>query len=279
MAVNPANGTVHVVWTQDPDGFGAGVDDAAVYHARSLDGGTTWSVPAILGGHASDQFFPMIRSTGEGTLAVAWYDRRDDPAGLAIDVYATGSFDDGATFTPLERITTTSFGLPRILPSYDTRVRNCYMGDYNGMEATPGGSFLLGWGDNRDPGPSANNGVDQNIYAAVYTPPPPPPPGPGPGGRIGSELCSRTRPSARQDEVLVGDRRKNRICGFAGDDTLRGKANNDTLLGGAGNDLMVGGPGNDLLRGGGGRDVARGGPGRDRCLGGTGREPERSCER
>ena len=275
MAVNPTNGTVHVVWTQDPDGFRAGVDDAAVYHARSLDGGTTWSGPAILGNHPSDQFFPMIRSTGGGTLGVAWYDRRNDPAGLAIDVYAAGSFDDGATFSPPERITTTSFGVPRILPNYDTTVRNCYMGDYNGMEATPGGSFLLGWGDNRDPGPVANNGVNQSIYAALFTPPPPPPPpGPGPGGSIRSQLCSRTRPTARQDEILIGDGRNNRICGFGGDDILRGKAGNDTLLGGAGDDVLVGGPGNDLLKGGRGRDVARGGPGRDRCLSS---EVTRSC--
>jgi len=249
-----------------------------VYHSRSMDGGTTWSAPAILGGHPADQFFPMARTSGSGALAVAWYDRRDDPAGFAMDVYATSSHDDGATFSPLERITTTGFGVPMIRPNYDTALRDCYMGDYNAMAATPGGSFLLGWGDNRDPGTAANNGLDQNVYAATYVPPRPPP-GPSPGGRRISESrlwCDRNRPTATGDEIVLGDGRKNRLCGFAGDDVLRGKANNDTLLGGAGNDLLAGGPGQDLLKGGGGRDRARGGGGRDRCVSS---EVRRSCEK
>ncbi|MGH2710179.1 MAG: sialidase family protein, partial [Actinomycetota bacterium] len=72
MTVNPQTGSIHLVWTQDPDGFGSGVDDAAVYHSRSTDGGSTWSAPVILGSHATDQFFPVVRASSSGTVAVNW---------------------------------------------------------------------------------------------------------------------------------------------------------------------------------------------------------------
>jgi hypothetical protein len=260
MAVNPATGSVHLLWTQDPDGFRSGVDDAAVYYARSADQGATWSAPAILGGHPTDQFFPMIRAAPDGTVAAAWYDRRNDPSNLLIDMYATASHDDGATFSSLERVTNTSFNVPQILPNYDTGIRNCYMGDYNGMAATATGSFLLGWGDNRDPGPAANNGVDQNIYAALYAPPKPPGPDPaGPGG------CD-----------ITGTPGKDRLGGTAAGETICGLGGKDRLSGKAGNDVLKGGGGADVLRGGSGRDRIIGGPGRDRCPGTA--DTERTCE-
>jgi hypothetical protein len=275
MAVDPVSGTIHVVWTEDPDGFGAGADDAAVLYSRSTDGGTGWFAPVILGSHTTDQFFPMVRTDPAGTVGVAWYDRRNDPGNLLIDVYLVTSSDAGATFSDLHRVTTQSFGVNKTRPSFDTATRNCYMGDYNGMVGTTGGRFLLGWGDNRDPGPPANNGVDPNIYSGVHTPEPP---GNGNGddggGTVRSELCTRTREGSGEREILVGDGRKNRMCGFGGSDVLRGKGGNDTLLGGGGNDSLSGGPGTDLLKGSGGRDVAVGGGGSDRCLSS---ERDRSC--
>jgi RTX calcium-binding nonapeptide repeat (4 copies) len=259
MTVNPVTGTVHLLWTQDPDGFRLGVDDAAVYHARSTDQGATWSPPAILGSHPTDQLFPMIRAAPDGTVVAAWYDRRNDPSNLLIDMYAIPSFDDGATFGPLERITNTSFAVPKILPNYDTGIRNCYMGDYNGMAATPTGDFLLGWGDNRDPGPAENNGVDPNIYAATYVPPRPPVIHIDP-------RCSIVGTAGR--DVLLGTPGEDLICGLTGKDKLRGMR---------GNDVLNGGGGADLLRGGLGRDRLLGGPGRDRCPGRG--DVERGCER
>jgi hypothetical protein len=178
-------------------------------------------------------------------------------------MYAAASFDDGASFEPLERISNTSFGVPRILPNYDTGIRNCYMGDYNGMAPAPSGGFLLGWGDNRDPGPAANNGVDPNIYGALYTPARPtgPGPGPGPGG-----TCD-----------VTGTPRRDRLDGTAGPDTICGLGGKDRLVGKGGNDVLKGGGGADVLRGGPGRDRLLGGPGRDRCAGAQ--DVERSCAR
>jgi hypothetical protein len=61
------------------------------------------------------------------------------------------------------------------------------------------------------------------------------------------------------DDVIVGDRRVNRIRAKGGDDTICGLA------------------GADHLKGGPGRDRLRGGPGDDRCHGGPGKDRERSC--
>ena len=262
MAINPVTGSIQVLWTQNPDAFGSG-DAVEVYRSRSTDAGTTWSPPSILGGHPTDQFFPMVRVGPDGAVVAAWYDRRNDSSNLLIDMYAATSFDDGATFGPLERLTTTSFGVPKILPNYDTAVRSCYMGDYNGMDATGTGSFLVGWGDNRDPGPAANNGVDQNIYGAVYTPTKPQGPGPGPGPGGGCDITG-TPGNDRLGGTKVGET----ICGLGGKDRLSGKGGNDVLKGGPKADVLRGGPGKDRLLGGGGRD---------RCAGKT--DIERSCAR
>ena len=266
MAVDPVSGVIHLVWTQDPDGFGGGVDDSAVYYSRSTDGGFGWSPPAILGDHPTDQFFPLVRADSEGTVAVAWYDRRNDPGNFFIDVYLTTSSDGGVTFSDLHRVTTTSFGVPRIRPNYDTGVRNCYMGDYNGMTAAPEGGFLLGWGDNRDAGPQENFGVDPNIYSGIHIPPLPPT---GPCDVNGT----------REDDTLRGGPGGETICGRGGNDVLVGMGGNDVLKGGPGSDVLRGGRGRDTLLGGGGRDTLVGGPGRDRCRGGAGRDTERGCER
>jgi Ca2+-binding RTX toxin-like protein len=114
---------------------------------------------------------------------------------------------------------------------------------------------LLGWGDNRDPGPPENNGVDQNVYSGVFVPAPP--------EEDPSSLCSRERASSGDDEILIGDNGANQICGFGGNDTLRGLNGADTLRGGPGKDIHAGGKGKDNLKGGPGRDVMRGGKGPD----------------
>ena len=110
---------------------------------------------------------------------------------------------------------------------------------------------------------------------AVTPPPPPPPPPPRPGRRITTGLCDRNRPTANQDEILVGTNGPNQICGFGGRDTLRGRGGPDTLRGGPGKDVLAGGNGKDNLRGGGGADSMRGGRGADTLRGGGGNDVAR----
>ena len=79
--------------------------------------------------------------------------------------------------------------------------------------------------------------------------------------------------------IILGNNKKNKlpgtagndvILGFGGNDTLLGRNGNDVLKGGAGNDILDGGRGKDKLFGGDGMDFLRGGAGADKLVGGAG---------
>lgn len=94
------DGNLYAVWTAD--GFQAeatpGLD---VYYSYSKDGGLIWSDPIVLnndGNPGAEQFFPSLAVNKKGTLAVSWYDRREDPNNLLTKYYMTYSRDGGLTF-------------------------------------------------------------------------------------------------------------------------------------------------------------------------------------
>ena len=149
------NGNLYVVWASDPTGS---TDNSDVFFSRSTNGGTTWSAPLQLGGGTTtDQFEPNVAVGGdEGTVTVAWYDRRNDPTNnFNIDVFKAFSTDGGATFGAIQRVTNTSFGLPQLNPSFDSAITNCYMGEYIGVAADAGAFYYL-WGDDRNTVTNAN---------------------------------------------------------------------------------------------------------------------------
>ncbi len=63
---------------------------------------------------------------------------------------------------------------------------------------------------------------------------------------------------------------RNRLFGYAGNDTLIGSDEDDFLYGGAGDDLLIGGKGHDDLYGGQGNDILIGGEGDDNLYGNEG---------
>lgn len=150
----PFTGNIYMVWASDP--FSA-TDNADIFISRSTDGGVTWSPDMQLaGGTFADQFLPTVAVGGTGTVAVAWYDRRNDPINnFMIDLYTTLSRDGGATFGPLIRINDTSFGVPPInhqptaLGNFDPGRAACYMGDYIAIAADETYVYYA-WGDNRN---------------------------------------------------------------------------------------------------------------------------------
>ncbi len=147
----PYDGSLYLVWASDPTGT---PDNSDVFFSRSLDNGATWSTPVQLGTEAgpqtTDQFEPFVAVGGTGTVSVAWYDRRNDAANNnLIDVYKTFSYDGGATFEPLSRVTDVSFPPPPIRPNFDPGVATCYMGEYIAV-AADATSFYYMWGDNRN---------------------------------------------------------------------------------------------------------------------------------
>jgi hypothetical protein len=101
-------------------------------------------------------------------------------------------------------------------------------------------------------------GQDDSIGADARTKPPP-----------RSACTVRGTPG---DDVLVGTRKRDVLCGLGGDDVLRGKGGKDTLVGGDGNDVLTGSYGADSLFGGNGDDALRGNGGNDKLFGGAGED-------
>jgi hypothetical protein len=150
------NGNLYVVWVSDPSG--ANTDNGDVFFSRSTNGGANWSAPRQLGGGTTtDQFEPNVAVGGDqGSVSVAWYDRRNDPANnFSVDVYKAFSTDGGATFGAIQRVTNTSFGVPQLNPNFDSAMATCYMGEYIGIAADAGRFYYL-WGDNRNTITNAN---------------------------------------------------------------------------------------------------------------------------
>lgn len=146
------NGTVYIAFAA----AGGVDDDADVFVVRSPDG-VSWNSPvAINKAPASNQgkdpekrdnWLPAIAVASDGTVAVSFYDRRDDDANMKINVYIARSTDGGSSWRN-DPVTSTSFGIPQLWPTnFDPVPAPCYMGDYNGLAAV-GTSFHLVWGDN-----------------------------------------------------------------------------------------------------------------------------------
>jgi hypothetical protein len=149
------NGNLYVVWASDPAGA---TDNSDVFFSRSTNGGVNWSAPIQLGGGTTtDQFEPNVVVGGdEGTVTVAWYDRRNDTANnFNIDVFKAFSTDGGQTFGALQRVTNQNWGVPQLNPNFDNAIANCYMGEYIGVAADAGRFYYL-WGDNRNTITNAN---------------------------------------------------------------------------------------------------------------------------
>jgi hypothetical protein len=142
----PHSGDVYVAWVGDPPGL---PDNADVFLARSSDRGRNWRVRRIGAAGPTDQFEPNLAVGGDGQLAIAWYDRRNDPANnLAIDVYATYSLNGGDSFLPPSRVTDASFPTPPLLPHYDPIARQCHWGEYLAVATDAQSAYFL-WTDNR----------------------------------------------------------------------------------------------------------------------------------
>ncbi len=90
-----ADGHLYLTWTV------ASRDGYAVQVWRSEDGGNTW-LPGVTvndnerpAGHVN----PAIAVDARGSIAVAWYDRRDEPDDRCHRLFVAGSVDGGRTFS------------------------------------------------------------------------------------------------------------------------------------------------------------------------------------
>jgi len=102
--------------------------------------GTTWSagVPVAPSSATHDQFFPWINVASNGEVAVTWLDRRNDPANLKYDAFATGSTNGGTSF--LGNIKLTSVMSNPLNDGFG----GAFMGDYTG-NTIAGATLYVSW--------------------------------------------------------------------------------------------------------------------------------------
>ncbi len=92
------NGRVYMVYG---DSTGSGSSDTNVFERYSDNDGSTWSARVqVNDDHTStSQFTPSAAvDQSTGYLAVTWYDARNDPNNIRVQLYGTVSYDGGASF-------------------------------------------------------------------------------------------------------------------------------------------------------------------------------------
>ena len=144
-SAGPNRGKLYVVFGSG----GAGSDMADVFMTTSSDGGA-WSTPRRLNDDmtTNDQWLPFVVVAPNGKVGVSWYDRRQDPQNLLIDVFMRISTDGGASFGPNLKITDVSFPPPGLNYKLGFPPYSCYMSSYNYMTADAT-NFYIVWTDNR----------------------------------------------------------------------------------------------------------------------------------
>jgi len=119
--------------------------DWNIYVRYSDDGGTTWSAETMINDDAGGayQFFPAIAVSPNGTVAVSFYDTRDDNTlDHKTNRYISFSSDGGVTWTANEKISSAQSD------ESGSGDANDY-GDYEGIDAARTNFFQSVWTDSR----------------------------------------------------------------------------------------------------------------------------------
>lgn len=141
----PRVGRLYLTWLDAIDGF------YRVMAASSSDAGMTWS-PAVRldpDAGATDASVPTVAVDGNGTVGVAWYDRRADPADGCYRLFFASSSDGGATFSPEAAVDETPtcplLGSKDAADPVSSEYRFKNGGDTMGLVGLPGGGFQVAW--------------------------------------------------------------------------------------------------------------------------------------
>ncbi len=105
---SPYHDQIYVTWHDVKGGT------ANTWFVRSQDRGRTWSPPLKLNdnppaspnGVRDYRLIPVVAVNPAGTIAVAWYDRRDDPNRMCWHYYGAISTDGGGSFSKNFKIST-----------------------------------------------------------------------------------------------------------------------------------------------------------------------------
>jgi hypothetical protein len=142
LATSPTNANeLYMVYAADPDG--PLPDESDIFLIRSTNQGASWSAPLQLNTDTTpnDQILPWIDVKPNGTIDVAWYDRRNDPFDVFWDVYVAQSNDGGLSFLPEVRLNDVSF---------PTAAGGSWMGEYMGLAVDSTHAYVA-WTSSLDP--------------------------------------------------------------------------------------------------------------------------------
>jgi hypothetical protein len=166
------SGALYVAHAAERDRHPDGSVDADIWLARSLDEGTTWSESERVNDvRSGDRFMPALTVLGDGTIGVAFYDRRAGPGELDVDAVRV-SFVGGFEATRNVRVNDAPSPVADItyFRGDQTRGDSCFpsgrfFGDYIGS-ASDGTMLGVAWAGAR---PQQKNETDL-WYARVALP-------------------------------------------------------------------------------------------------------------
>ena len=152
-------GTLYCAWINETAANGLDI-----FEAHSTNHGVTWSRASRVNddpiGVANDQFAPWLATDpADGRVSMVWYDTRNDPTHLSVDVFYASSIDGGVTFSPNVQLTTA--------PTNESCGSSCgafFIGDYIGIAAS-GGVVHPVWTDRR----ASVASLDEEIFTAAIT--------------------------------------------------------------------------------------------------------------
>jgi hypothetical protein len=146
----PNRGTLYVAWAESTNHIDS---DIFVQTMTPPNGGRpVISSPVRVNNDGSgvDQFFPWLSvDATNGSVCVAFYDRRDDPGAFLTNMYMARSTNGGASFAENTRVSTASSD-PRVQKDIVGSTGSAIgIGDYIGVTATRGKAHLF-WTDTRN---------------------------------------------------------------------------------------------------------------------------------
>jgi hypothetical protein len=144
------SGSLYLAWAAATHDHGHGVVDVDIMLSRSTDGGLHWTKGVHVNStRHGDRFMPSMSALPNGSIGIAFYDRRAGPANL--DVYAVratfaGGFHLSAN-VQVNRGSSPISDLHYIAPGSTCLASGRFFGDYIGTAAAPDNSLCVTWTD------------------------------------------------------------------------------------------------------------------------------------
>lgn len=158
------SGSLYVTWPDSSNG------DGDILLSYSRDGGDTWSEPVRVNndtvGNGAHQFFPSVSVSPHGYVCLLFYDMRDDPEGILLNLYVAMSVDGGETFPINFNVTNVMFdgenSAGSLLGQLTSSEHTAFIGDYVQLDTNERGMYCS-WCDCRNGSPSEYN---SDVYFA-----------------------------------------------------------------------------------------------------------------